>query len=80
MEVGGEHSQVQPKVGKRGPDVEITKRGILGTLNGVEEYLKFTIETEERYADNWLPTLDTRRWTGATRCSLASTRNLPAPT
>ena len=40
--------------------IEITKRVILGTLNGVEEYLSFTIETEEDFVDRWLPTLDTR--------------------
>ena len=41
-------------------DIEITKRVILGTLNGVEDYLKFTIETEEDFEDKWLPTLDTK--------------------
>ena len=39
---------------------EITKNGILGTLNNVEEFLKFTVETEEDFHDKWLPTLDTR--------------------
>ena len=41
-------------------DIEITRRVILGTLNGVEEFLSFTIETEEDYPDRWLPTLDTK--------------------
>ena len=41
-------------------DIEITKRVILGTLNGVEDYLRFTIETEEDFMDRWLPTLDTK--------------------
>ena len=41
-------------------DIEITKRVILRTLNGVEGYLSFTIETEEDYPEGWLPTLDTK--------------------
>ena len=41
-------------------NLEITKRVILGTLNTVEEYLEFTVETGEDYHDKWLPTLDTR--------------------
>ena len=46
--------------------IEITKRVILGTLNGVETFLKFTIETEEDFPDGWLPTLDTKlRVTGS---------------
>ena len=36
------------------------------TLNNVEDYLEFTIETEEDFADKWLPTLDTKpRVTGS---------------
>ena len=37
---------------------EITKKGILGTLNNVEDFLRFTVETEEDLPDKWLPTLD----------------------
>ena len=37
----------------------VTKRAILGTLNHVEDFLKFTIESEEDFSDGWLPTLDT---------------------
>ena len=37
---------------------EITKKGILGTLNNVEDFLRFTVETEEDFPDKWLPTLD----------------------
>ena len=38
--------------------LEITRRGITGTLNNVEDYLSFTTETEEDFSDRWLPTLD----------------------
>ena len=38
---------------------EITRRGLLGSINGVEEDLQFTIELSEDYEDMWLPTLDT---------------------
>ena len=41
-------------------DMEITRRCLLDTLNCVEDYLEFTMETEEDFADKWLPTLDTR--------------------
>ena len=41
-------------------NIEITKRVMLETLNGVDESLKFTIETEEDFYDGWLPTLDTK--------------------
>ena len=37
----------------------ITKRVLLGTLNHVETFLRFTIESEEDFEDGWLPTLDT---------------------
>ena len=37
---------------------EITKKGILGTLNNVEDFLRFTVDTEEDFPDKWLPTLD----------------------
>ena len=38
--------------------LEITKRVIGGTLEGVEEFLEFTVETGEDFEDMWLPTLD----------------------
>ena len=38
--------------------IERTKRIIHGTMGGLEEYLHFTMETEEEF-DGWLPTLDT---------------------
>ena len=41
-------------------NMEITRRCLIGTLNCVEDYLKFTVETGEDFADEWLPTLDTR--------------------
>ena len=41
---------------------EITRRAMLGTLNGVEDYLEFTMETGEDFVDQWLPTLDTSLW------------------
>ena len=40
-------------------DSEITKRGLVGTLRGVEDFLDFTIETVDDFEDKWLPTLDT---------------------
>ena len=40
-------------------NMEITRRVTLGTLEGVEEFLTFTMETGEDFGDNWLPTLDT---------------------
>ena len=39
-------------------NMEITRRVLLGTLEGVEDYLRFTMETGEDYRDQWLPTLD----------------------
>ena len=39
--------------------LEVTKRIIEGTMGGLEDYLKFTMETEEEFEDGWLPTLDT---------------------
>ena len=38
---------------------EITRRGLHGTLNIIEEFLEFTMELEEDFEDSWLPTLDT---------------------
>ena len=37
----------------------ITKRVILGTLDEVEPFLRFTIESQEDFPTGWLPTLDT---------------------
>ena len=41
---------------------EITRRGLLGTLKGVEDFLDFTMEIGEDFEDKWLPTLDTKLW------------------
>ena len=41
-------------------NIETTKRVVLETLNEVETFLRFTIETEEDFSDGWLPTLDTK--------------------
>ena len=40
-------------------NTEISRRGLLGTLKGVEDFLDFTMETVDDYVDKWLPTLDT---------------------
>ena len=40
-------------------NTEITRRGLLGTLKGVEDFLNFTMETVDDFVDGWLPTLDT---------------------
>jgi hypothetical protein len=39
--------------------LEVTKRILEGTMGGLEEYLTFTMETEEDFQNNWLATLDT---------------------
>ena len=39
--------------------LEVTKRILAGTMGGLEEYLTFTMETEEDFQNTWLPTLDT---------------------
>ena len=39
--------------------LEITKRILEGTMGGLEDYLKFTMETEDDFDNGWLPTLDT---------------------
>ena len=39
--------------------MELTRRALLGSLGGVEEFLAFTMETGEDFGDAWLPTLDT---------------------
>ena len=39
--------------------VEITRRVLHGTMMEVEEFLRFTMETEDDFALGWLPTLDT---------------------
>ena len=36
---------------------ERTKRVLKGTMQGVDECLKFTVESGEKYPDGWLPTL-----------------------
>ena len=41
-------------------DQEITRRGLLGSLNQVDQSLKFTMEVGEDFDDLWLPTLDTK--------------------
>ena len=33
---------------------------VLGTMKGLYGFLEFTTETEEDFADSWLPTLDTK--------------------
>ena len=38
-------------------DVERTKRAIYGAMQGLTDCLSFTVETEEDFADGWLPTL-----------------------
>ena len=38
--------------------VERTKRILWGSMGGVEDFLTFTVETEEDFEDGWLPTLD----------------------
>ena len=40
-------------------DSKITKRELVGTLRGVEDFLDFTIETVDDFEDKWLPNLDT---------------------
>ena len=37
---------------------ELTKRILLHTMNGVEEYLNFTAKVGGEYEGGWLPTLD----------------------
>ena len=41
-------------------DQVITKNGLLGSLNKVEQFLNFTMEVGEEFDDLWLPTLDTK--------------------
>ena len=38
--------------------IERTKRVIGPSMSGLTKCLEFTVETEEDFADNWLPTLD----------------------
>ena len=38
---------------------ERTKRVMAGTMEGIEDFLEFTMETGEDFVDVWLPTLDT---------------------
>ena len=39
--------------------LEVTKRILEGTMGGLEEYLIFTMETEEDFQNTWLTTIDT---------------------
>ena len=39
--------------------LEISKRILEGTMGGLEDYLKFTMETKDDFENGWLPTLDT---------------------
>ena len=39
--------------------VEVTKRALAHTMQGIEAYLEFTMETCEDFEGGWLPTLDT---------------------
>jgi hypothetical protein len=39
-------------------DVERTKRATLGSMQGLTDCLSFTVETQEDFADGWLPILD----------------------
>ena len=39
--------------------LEVTKRILEGTMGGLEEYLTFTMETEEDFQNKWLASLDT---------------------
>ena len=39
--------------------LDVTKRILKGTMGGLEEYLTFTMETEEDFQNTWLPTMDT---------------------
>ena len=39
-------------------DVEITKRAVFGSMQGLTDCLSFTVETQEDFPDGWLPTLD----------------------
>ena len=36
-----------------------TKNVLKGTMNGIENYLEFTVESGEEFDGGWLPTLDT---------------------
>ena len=39
--------------------LDTTKDIVKQTINGIYDFLEFTVETGNDYADNWLPTLDT---------------------
>ena len=69
-------------------DIERSKRAIQGAMQGLTSCLTFTVETEEDFADGWLPTLDLKMnisddnqiWysfyekpTGSDKCLQAST-------
>ena len=38
--------------------MEITKRAVYGSMQGLTDCLSFTDETQEDFPDGWLPTLD----------------------
>ena len=38
--------------------MEITKRAVYGSMQGLTDCLSFTVETQEDFPDGWLPTLD----------------------
>ena len=38
--------------------MERIRRILAGTMGTIEDFLKFTTETEEDFEDGWLPTLD----------------------
>ena len=38
--------------------IEVTRRVVDGSMQGVYSFLKFTTETGEDFGDDWLPTLD----------------------
>ena len=38
--------------------IERTKRAVYGAMQGLTQCLSFTVETQEDFEDNWLPTLD----------------------
>ena len=40
--------------------VEVTAKILKDSMQGVEDYLEFTVETCLDFVDGWLPTLDTK--------------------
>ena len=39
-------------------NIEVSKRAVGISINGMVECLAFTVESKEDFPDNWLPTLD----------------------